>query len=222
MMEPATVTGNVHPYLNGGFLPRLTILVGSLFLFAVGIVLTLRSQLGLGPWDVLHQGLASHTPLSFGTANVVTGLVVLAVTIGLGLRPGLGTLLNATLIGVFVDLVVRTRTVGVAHGFIAGLATDVGGVLLIAVATALYIGAGMGAGPRDSLMVAISARSGARIGVSRMMVEFSALGAGAALGGSVGIGTVVFALGVGPGVEGSFAILRRTPFVVGGARRSGE
>jgi uncharacterized protein len=200
------------PVLRGGPLLTAVWLVGGLFLFACGIVCFLQSRLGLPPWDVLHQGIAKHTPLSFGLANVVVGIVVLCVAWSLGAKPGIGTIANAALIGGFV---IALEPLGVVHalghtslpGRIGVLAI---GLVLFGVGSALYIGAGVGAGPRDSLMLVGSTRTGARVGVVRVVIESSVLLIGFALGGKVGVGTVVFALLIGPSVEGAFALASRS------------
>ena len=206
---------NAHtapPVLLGGRTTRFVALQGGIFLFALGIVMTLRSDLGLGPWDVLHQGLADHSPLSFGVAGIVVGVGVLAGAMALGgVSLGAGTLLNAVLIGAFVDLLIWVDVVPHPDALGARLLLDVAGVLLIGVGTAVYIGAAMGAGPRDSFMLAVARRFGLRVGVSRTLIELAALAGGAALGGTVGIGTLIFALGVGPAVEASFRLLDRSP-----------
>ena len=201
------------PELRGGFLPRLAGLVAGLFLCAVGIVCFLESELGLPPWDVLHQGLAEQTGLSFGAANLVVSVVVLAVAWLLRARIGLGTLLNALLIGTFVIGLTTLEAVdALSEG---GLGQRIALVALalvgFGVGSAFYIGAAMGAGPRDSLMLVLSWRAGVRIGVARAVVEIGALVAGFALGGTAGVGTLVFALGIGPAVEVSFWMLERTP-----------
>jgi uncharacterized membrane protein YczE len=201
------------PRLRGGLPARIAYLCFGLFVFAAGIVALLESRLGLSPWDVLHQGLAKHTPLSFGAANVVVGIAVLVVALLLGGHVRIGTLANAFLTGAFIQLLVWFPGVSdLAHthvGIRVGLL--VVGVALMGAGTALYIGADLGAGPRDLLMVVGATRTPLRIGVVRALLELSALGAGAALGGTVGVGTVVFALGIGPIVELSFWLLARSP-----------
>ena len=201
------------PELRGGFLPRLAGLVAGLFLCAAGIVCFLESELGLPPWDVLHQGLAEQTGLSFGAANLVVSVVVLAGAWLLRARIGLGTLLNALLIGTFVIGLTALEAVdALSEG---GLGQRIALVALalvgFGVGSAFYIGAAMGAGPRDSLMLVLSWRARVRIGVARAVVEIGALVAGFALGGTAGVGTLVFALGIGPAVEVSFWLLERTP-----------
>jgi uncharacterized membrane protein YczE len=190
-------------------------LVGGLFLFACGIVALLESELGLSPWDVLNQGIQRQTPLSFGVANIVVGLAVLFVAWGLGRRPGIGTVANAVLIGAFIELLLSIGTIADLHehGLLFRAALLPFGVALFGIGSAFYIGAAYGAGPRDSLMLALSARTGARIGVVRALLEISVLVVGFTLGGTVGVGTLAFAVLIGPTIEVSFAALARSPLV---------
>jgi uncharacterized membrane protein YczE len=199
--------------VRGGYAARVVSLVFGLFLFALAIVLILESKLGLSPWDVLNQGIAKHTPLSFGMANVAVGLVVLGIGWGLGGRPGVGTVANAVLVGTFIQgLTSMAGTEALAHnGLPARIALLVLGIALIGPASAFYIGADLGAGPRDTLMLVGARRTRFRIGVVRATLELIALGAGVALGGTFGVGTVLFAFLVGPIVEASFVLLARTP-----------
>jgi uncharacterized membrane protein YczE len=185
-------------------------LVAGLWLFAAGIVLGLRSKLGVGPWDVLHDGIRQVTPLSFGVATIVVGVVVLAAGAVAGVWPGPATLVNMILIGLFSDAMLATG-IGAdldTRGLPMRLVAVVAGVGLVALGSALYIGAGLGSGPRDSLMLAIAARSGLRVGVVRALIETTALLAGVLLGGAAGIGTILFAFGIGPAVEVAFRLLR--------------
>lgn len=205
------------PALRGGVVVRSAFLVFGLALFAFGIVLLLEAGLGLSPWDVLNQGISERTPLSFGTANIVVALVVLLVAWLLGARIGPGTVANAVLIGVFVDLLLLIDAVeSLADASLAARVTMlVGGILIIGLGSALYIGANMGAGPRDSLMLVLSYRTGTRIGVVRALLEISVTAVGFALGGTVGIGTLAFALGIGPAIELSFWAMGKTPMTEG-------
>ena len=193
---------------------RSVSLVGGLFLFSCAIVALLESDLGLSPWDVLNQGIQFHTPLSFGAANVVIGLLVLCVAWALGQPPGIGTVANAVLIGVFIELLLAVPAIDDLDG--QPLALRIGllafGLVLFGVGTGLYIGAAMGAGPRDSLMLVLSRRTGARIGIVRAAIEISVLVVGIALGGTFGVGTIAFAVLIGPIVEVSFGLLARAPF----------
>jgi uncharacterized membrane protein YczE len=200
--------------VRGGYAARSASLVVGLFVFALGIVLILESKLGLSPWDVLNQGLAKHTPLSFGMANVAVALVVLFLGWSLGGRPGVGTVANALLVGSFIQgLTALDAVTGLAHdGLAVRIPLLVLGIVLIGPGSALYIGADFGAGPRDTLMLVGAQRSGRRVGLVRAVLEICALGVGVVLGGTFGAGTVLFALGVGPIVEASFALLQRSPF----------
>jgi uncharacterized membrane protein YczE len=200
--------------VRGGLAVRLTSLVIGLFLFALAIVMILESKLGLSPWDVLNQGISKHTPLSFGMANVAVGLTVLLLAWSLGGPPGVGTVANAILVGAFIQgLTAIDAITALSHD---GLATRIPlllvGIWLIGPATALYIGADLGAGPRDTLMLVGSRRTGRRVGLVRAVLEVCALAVGIVLGGTFGIGTILFAVLVGPVVESSFALLRRSPF----------
>lgn len=206
------------PRLRGGLVARVTSLVAGLFLFSCGIVALLESELGLSPWDVLNQGLDKQTALSFGGANVVIGLLVLLVAWALGERPGIGTVANAVLIGVFIDALIAVPAVSALddHGLAFRLALLPIGLALFGVGTVFYIGAGFGAGPRDSLMLVLSRRTGARIGLVRGLLELSVLIVGIALGGTFGVGTIAFVLLIGPVIEASFAVFGRSPLAVPG------
>ena len=202
----------IHPpRVRGGPAARAVSLVTGLFLFALGIVLQLESDLGLGPWDVLNQGLSERTPLSFGTANVVVALVVLAVAWALGAEIGIGTVANAVLIGLFVDGLLRVDAVEHLSEQPLGvrIALLVAAITVVAVGSGLYIGAAYGAGPRDSLMLVGARRTRVRIGVVRAVLEVSVAVVGFVLGGAVGVGTLAFAFGVGPAVELAFGGLER-------------
>jgi uncharacterized membrane protein YczE len=205
------------PAVRGGVAARLASLGVGLFLVSLGLVLFLEADLGLPPWDVLHQGLAQRTPLTFGAANAVVGVAVLLVAWRLGSRPGLGTLANATLVGAFIELLLQTEAVPVPEALPLRGTYLALGLLAFGAGSALYLGAAMGAGPRDSLMLAVSLRSRTRVGVARTGIELAALASGLALGGSVGVGTAVFALGVGPAVELGFFVLGRSPIAVPGS-----
>ena len=207
------------PVLRGGFAVRFAWLVLGLFLCACGIVCFLESELGLPPWDVLHQGLAEQLGISFGAANVTVSVVVLALVWLLRASIGLGTFLNAILIGSFLIVLSRLEVIAELSEQGLGLRIALVGLALpfFGAGSAFYICASMSAGPRDSLMLVTSQRFGVRIGVARTALEIAALGVGFALGGTAGIGTLVFALGIGAAVELSFWLLARTPLAVASA-----
>jgi uncharacterized protein len=202
-----------HPRVRGGYVARYTSLVFGLAVFALAIVLILESKLGLSPWDVLNQGLSRHTPLSFGFANVAVGLAVLFIGWSLGGRPGVGTVANAVLVGVFIQGLTSIDALTHLSRDPVGLriALLLVGTALIGPASAFYIGADLGAGPRDTLMLVGARRTRFRVGIVRATLEICALAVGIVLGGTFGVGTVLFALLVGPIIEASFALLARTP-----------
>jgi uncharacterized membrane protein YczE len=177
---------------------RVPRLLGGLVLFGLGIALMVRADLGLGPWDVLHQGVAEHTGIAIGNVTILTGAVVLLLWIPLRERPGLGTLLNVLVIGLVVDATLAI--VDAPDAMWQRIAFLVLGIFVFGPGSGLYIGAGLGPGPRDGLMTGL-ARRGRSVRVVRTGIELIALAVGAALGGGVGIGTVLFALTVGPNVH---------------------
>lgn len=197
------------PLIHGGLVVRSLALLVGLFLFALGIVMQLEAELGLSPWDVLNQGISDRSTLSFGTANIAVALVVLVAAWSLGARVGPGTIANAILIGLFVDALLRVDAITRLSGQPLGvdLALTIGGILVIGLGSGLYIGAGLGAGPRDSLMLVGARRTGARIGAVRVALEVAVTVVGFVLGGTVGIGTLAFAFGIGPAVELGFVLL---------------
>ena len=202
------------PLVRGSRVARTASLLAGLSLFALGIVLLLESELGLSPWDVLNQGVAERTGLSFGTANVAISVLVLICAWALGARIGPGTVANAILIGLVVDGLLRIGAVEnlPEQPLATRIVLMVAGILAIGIGTGFYIGAGMGAGPRDSMMLVLSRRTGIRVGIVRAGLEIAATAAGFALGGTVGIGTLAFAFGIGPCIEMAFWLLARSPF----------
>ena len=170
--------------------------------------MTLRSNIGLSPWDVLADGIRLRTPLTFGLAVVAIGAILVAGSALGGVRPGIGTIANMLLIGVFADLMLVTDIgAGLMDGpLVWRVALDLGGIATIGIGSALYIGAELGTGPRDSLMVLLSRRAKLRIGWARAIIESSALVAGIALGGAAGVGTALFAIGIGPAVDTAFRL----------------
>jgi uncharacterized membrane protein YczE len=155
-----------------------------------------RAQLGLDPWDVLHEGLASRLPLTFGQVVIVVGAMVLIAWIPLRQRPGLGTVSNVFVIGLAVDAALAVLPAPEPMAW--RIAFLVAGVVLNAVATAAYIGARLGPGPRDGLMTGLVARTGRSVRLVRTSIELSVLASGWLLGGTVGVGTVLYAISIGP------------------------
>ena len=176
-------------------LRRLTQLYAGLVLYGVSASMMLLAGLGVDPWDVFHQGLARRLGLGVGTWVVIVGALVLLLWIPLRQRPGFGTLSNVIVIGVVVDVLLAT--LAPVHGLPARIGVMLAAVVLNGLATGLYIGAGLGPGPRDGLMTGLAAR-GHSIRLVRTGIELTVLLTGWLLGGTVGIGTVVYALGIGP------------------------
>jgi uncharacterized membrane protein YczE len=199
-------------------------LFSGLIVVVFAIVLMLESELGLPPWDVFHMGVSEHTPLSLGNAVVCVGLVLVAVSWLAGSPPGFGTVANAIVIGLSIDLLTAVPAIDALSG--SSLEVRVGlvaaGVFLFGVGSALYIGAGFGAGPRDSLMLVLTRRTGWRVGVVRGCIEITVLVAGLLLGGDAGLGTVALALLVGPSLELSFWIVVRLGLAAPGVRHAPE
>lgn len=175
---------------------RLPQLLAGLALYGVSMAMQIRSGLGLNPWDVLHEGLARQTPLSFGTITAITGAIVLLLWIPLRQRPGVGTVANVVVIAAVVD--VALALLGRPDAPAARIALLVGGIVLNGVATAAYVGARLGPGPRDGLMTGLSARTGRSVRLVRTSIEVAVLATGWLLGGTVGVGTVLYALAIGP------------------------
>ncbi len=174
---------------------RLTQLLFGLILYGVSDSLLVLARLGLDPWDVFHQGLSRHTGIPIGTWSILVGVAVLFLWIPLRQRPGIGTLLNAILIGAVMDVILGVFAPPEALWLRVVLLAA--GVFLCGVATGAYIGAGLGPGPRDGVMMGLAAR-GYSLRKARTAIEVTVLVAGWLLGGSVGIGTLVYALGIGP------------------------
>lgn len=182
----------------------LQLLIG-LPLYGFGCGLTVQAGLGVDPWTVFAQGLSLHTGVGIGWITNIVGFLVLLIWIPLRQRPGMGTVANILLVGTAIQLTVTV--VPVIDGLVARAAVFAAGVVSVAVASGLYIGAGFGPGPRDGLMTGMHARLGWPIWASRAGVELTVLAIGWALGGTVGIGTVVFAASIGPLVHIALPLL---------------
>ena len=185
------------------YLEKLARCITGLAFFGFGITLFLRANLGLAPWDIFHKGLSEKFDISIGLVIEGVGLLLLLLWIPLRQRPGVGTILNAIEIGLVVNL--TQPIIGEPDQLIIRVMMVIAGVIVIGLGSALYIGAGLGSGPRDGLMLGLSKRSIAgrqiSIRVARTVVEISVMVAGLFLGGSIGIGTLIFMFGIGPLVQ---------------------
>lgn len=191
--------GPVAQLRAGRLARRLPQLLVGLWLYGVTIAMMIRSTLGNAPWDVLHQGLSRHLPISIGTAVIAMSMVVLLFWIPLRELPGLGTVLNSVLVGLSANAALAL--IAAPSELWARVALMVGGVLLNALATALYIGSQFGPGPRDGLMTGLHRRTGVSIRLVRTALEVTVVVIGWFLGGVVGVGTLLYAVGIGPLVQ---------------------
>lgn len=186
--------------LRAGRLPmRLGQLLVGLWLYGTASAMFVRSTLGLDPWDVFHYGVMQHVQLSLGTIVMVVGALVLLLWIPLRQWPGLGTILNSVVIGVALDVTMSVLTA--PHGGLQRWALLLGGIVVNGIGGAMYIGAQFGPGPRDGLMTGIARRTGHSIRLVRTSLEVVVLLVGWLLGGVVGVGTVVYALLIGPSIQ---------------------
>jgi uncharacterized membrane protein YczE len=180
-------------------IPRLTQLVSGLLLYGFTMALMVQSGLGLDPWDVFHQGLTRHVPLTFGQVVIVVGGIVLLLWIPLKQRPGIGTVLNVLLIGLAADAGIAL--IAAPGEMWARVTLLVVGVVGNGLAGALYIGARLGTGPRDGIWVALVERTGLSVRLVRTGIEVTVLVTGFLLGGTVGVGTALYAVAIGPLVQ---------------------
>jgi len=178
---------------------RLVQLLVGLWLYGATMAMLVRSGLGLDPWDVFHEGLTHHVPLTFGQVVIAVGAVVLLLWIPLRQRPGIGTILNVIVIGLAADATLAVLPD--AEHLAVAIVLLVGGIVGNGMAGAMYVGAGLGPGPRDGLWTGIVARTGHSVRLVRTALEVTVVVAGFALGGTVGLGTVLYALTIGPIVQ---------------------
>ncbi len=181
---------------------RFAILIGGLWLFGTGEAFIVAADLGNSPWTVLAEGVAKNTPLEIGGATVAISFAVLAAWIPLRQMPGLGTVMNALVVGIALGVMVLVLPADAPTGWRWVLLGS--GIGLVAIGGGIYLGARLGPGPRDGLMTGLHARTGRSLRLMRTVIEVSALAGGFALGGTVGIGTVAFAILIGPGVQAAF------------------
>lgn len=187
---------------------RIARLFLGLFIFALGIVVTINANLGLQPWDVLHQGISLNTSLTLGQASISFGLLLLVINFFLGERIGWGTVANIFFIGIFMDLIMMSNLIPVASNFFVGLMMEALGMFLIGIGSYFYIDSELGAGPRDGIMIALTKRTKKPVSLIRNSIEALALVVGYLLGGYVGVGTIIMALTIGYFVSFAFKIFK--------------
>lgn len=198
--------------------PRLPALLVGLVLFGLGIALMVEAGLGLGPWEALNQGIARQTGLEIGTVSILLGVPILALWWPLGERPGIGTLLNVLCIGASTNLGIALLPTPPDDATLVRLAVMAAGVIVIALGSGIYLATDLGPGPRDGLMTGAATRFGWSIRRARTAIELTVLVIGWALGGTVGLGTVAFAVGIGPLLQVALGVFDRDGRVGPGRR----
>lgn len=183
-------------------------LLFGLFLYALGIVITMKANLGFAPWEVFHQGVSNTIGLSIGKVSIITGFVICILVVLSGEKLGLGTILNMFLIGTFMDMILGLGVIPQMKGLISGVLMMFTGLFTISFASCFYIGSAFGAGPRDSLMVTIERKTGLAVGISRGIIEGSAVLTGWLLGGPVGLGTILGAFGISFCIQIVFTLMK--------------
>lgn len=202
--------------LRAGHMPRrLAQLIVGLAIYGASMAMVVRAALGVIPWDVLHTGLIQHIPISFGQMSILVSLAVLLAWVPLRQMPGLGTIANALLVGIAADITLAIMPPVDDLG--VRVALLLGGIALNGIATAMYIGSQLGPGPRDGFMTGLSRISGRSIRLVRTAIEVSVVALGWALGGAVGLGTVLYAVAIGPLAQRmlpSFTVELRLPTTI--------
>ncbi|OLS02606.1 YczE/YyaS/YitT family protein [Tissierella creatinophila] len=189
-------------------------LILGFFIFAIGIVITINANLGYAPWDVFHQGVGNILNIKIGTANILVGLIMIIVGVLNGKKIGIGSILNMLLIGAFINIIMSNNLIPIFLNTYIRLITIPIGMIIMGFGTFLYIDAGFGAGPRDSLMIILIEKTNKSVSFIRNAIEITVLVMGYLLGGPVGIGTVIISLGLGFAIEFVFKILKFDPKAV--------
>lgn len=191
-----------------GFYKRFSNLIFGLFLYALGIAITMEANLGYAPWDVFHQGISNMIGITIGNASILVGLII-CVTVALaGEKLGLGTILNMILIGFFLDLILALDRIPLMKDFLPGVIMMIVGLFVISIATYFYLGSGFGAGPRDGLMVVLERKTGLPVGLCRAILESMVVFLGWLMGGPVGLGTAFAAFGIGFCIQVTFMFFK--------------
>ena len=190
------------------FILRLLVMIIALFIFALGIVITLKANIGYAPWDVFHVGLANTFGLSIGLVQILVGFLLLIITTLSGEKNGFGTICNIILIGLFIDMLLYIDIIPTSNYFLIGLLMLIAGLFLISIGSCFYIKTAFGAGPRDSLMVLLTRKTKIHVGICRGIIELTVTIIGWFLGGMVGIGTIISVVGIGFCIEITFKLLR--------------
>ena len=190
---------------------RFVRLFFGLFLYAVGIVLTMNAHIGYAPWEVFHAGLALVMDLPIGFISILVGLIICVISFLVGEKLGIATLCNMVFVGVFMDMLIALKIIPIITNLYVGILQLIVGLFVIAIASYFYISSGYGAGPRDSLMVALARKTRLPVGACRGGMEVTVVIIGALLGGMVGIGTLIAALMIGFCIQIIFRLFRFDP-----------
>lgn len=179
-----------------------------LFICALAIVFMVNANLGLSPWDALHQGISNIIGITMGTASIIVGFIIVIVDVVLGENVGWGTVLNMIFVGVFIDVIMFLNIVPMSTNFIFALSMLIVGMILMGLGMVLYLGSEVGSGPRDGMMIALQKRFNKPVYLIRGCIEGSALIGAYFLKGSIGIGTIITAIGLGYVIQIIFKICR--------------
>ncbi|TQQ84823.1 hypothetical protein EXD82_04145 [Peptacetobacter hominis] len=180
---------------------RITKLVVGLFICSVGIIMTINSNLGMQPWDVLHRGISQKFGITIGTASIIVAALTMLAGLLLGNNIGWGTVCNIILVGFFMDFLLYTGWIPLGTGIVSGLILLIGGLIVMSFGMVVYMDSALGSGPRDGLMVCLQKKTGKTENVVKVTMDVAALAAGVLLGGQVGIGTVISAIGLGYAIK---------------------
>jgi len=193
------------------FTKRIFMLFFGLFICSLGIVMTMKANIGFAPYDVLHQGIANSIGMTIGRVSILIGLIICIICLFLGEKLGLGTISDMILIGILIDLFISLNFIPQMNGYVSGITLMVAGLFTIAFGIYFYISSGFGAGPRDNLMVIVEKKTGLTVGLCRGILEISAILIGWLLGGPVGIGTILYALGISFCIQIVFSLMKFDP-----------
>ena len=190
------------------FIVRFINMMIGLILYAFGIIISIKANIGYAPWEVFHVGLANTTGMSIGVATIIVGIIIVIIVTAMGEKLGLGTIASMLLTGIFIDIILIIDFIPLARDLITGIAMLIIGLFFISIGTYFYIKSAFGVGPRDNLMVVLARKIKIPVGVWRCIIELSVLVIGWLLGGMVGIGTVISVIAIGFCIQITFKVLK--------------
>jgi uncharacterized membrane protein YczE len=189
------------------FIRLLNMIIG-LILTALGIIITIKANIGYAPWEVFHVGLSNTIGLSFGMTTIIVGVILVIIVTILGEKLGFGTILSMVMTGVFADMILMMNIIPVAENFVVGIVMLISGLFIISLGTYFYIKTAFGVGPRDNLMVVLTRKTKIPVGICRCFVELFVTLTGWMLGGMVGIGTVISVIAIGFCIQITFGLFK--------------